>query len=262
MRLPYVDDVIILILPALALIFTWLHHARVTHGNVPAFRPLRGIAALTKRVGEVAEVGRPVHVATGASEPGAVGPTAPTLAALLIAQRLAETVTRRGGRVIATTGDIVSLAAVRGTLRQEYRRSAFGTEYRGSNVQLVAHQTPVAYAAGVARRYASEPMDSGVVVGDYGAEALLIGVEGSDRRLPQLSGATTLSALPALTLSTDATLIGEELFAAEAYLAEGAAPKARLMSQDALRRVIVLLIILGIAYQVLNFTLGLNLPSL
>ena len=171
-------------------------------------------------------------------------------------------VVRRGGSVTATTGDIVSLAAVRGTLHQAYRGTAFAADYRGSNVQLVAHQAPIPYAAGVAQRYAVEPMDMGVVVGDYGGEALLIGEEGADQGVPQIAGATTLSALPALALSTDATLIGEELFAMEVYLTADNASKARLLTQDMLRRAIVLLIVAGAMYQVLNMALHLNLPSL
>ncbi len=262
MQLPSIGDVLLLILPALGLIFSWLHYARVSHGNVPIFRPLTGVDAFNKRVGEVVESGQPIHVATGASEPGAIGPTAASLASLVIAQRIAEAVTRRGGSVIATAGDIVSLAAVRGTLRQAYRGTGFAADYRGSNVQLVAHQAPIPYAAGVARRYAMEPMDTSVIIGDYGAEALLIGEEGAERRLPQISGAATLSALPSLALSTDATLIGEELFAFEAYLTASNAPKARLLTQDALRRAVVLLIVAGVIYQIVNVALRLNLPSL
>ena len=262
MQLPSIYDVLLLILPALALILSWVHHVRVSRGNVPALRPLSGVAAFQKRADQIAEVGLPIHIATGASEPGAIGPTAASIASLLITQRIAESVIRRGGSVIATAGDIVSLAAVRGSVRQAYRQTGFAADYRGSNVQLVAHQAPIPYATGVARRYAGESMDMSVVVGDYGAEALLIGEEGAERRLPQISGAATLSALPALTLSTEATLIGEELFALEAYLAPNEASKARLVTQDALRWVIVLSIVAGIVYQALNMALQLNLPSL
>jgi hypothetical protein len=262
MQLPSIYDVLLLILPALALILSWVHHARASRGHVPPFRSLKGVATFEKRADEVAEGGLPIHIATGASEPGAAGPTAATLASLVIAQRIAEAVIRRGGRVIATTGDIVSLAAVRGSMRRAYRETGFAADYRGSNVQLVAHQAPIPYAAGVAQRYAVESMDMSVVVGDYGAEALLIGEEGAARRMPQISGAVTLSALPALALSTDATLIGEELFALEAYLTPNETAKARLVTQDTLRRVIVLLIVAGIVYQALNVALQLNLPSL
>ncbi len=262
MRLPYVEELVLLILPVLAIIFTWLHHARASHGRLPVFRPLPGIAAFTRRVGEVVEAGRPIHVATGAGDGATTGPSAASLASLLIAQRVCETVVQRGGNVVATTGDVVALAAVRGTWREAYRGTGFAADYRAGQAQLVAHQTPIAYAAGVARRYAVQPMDMSVVAGDFGPEALLIGVEGAERGIPQVSAAASLGALPALALSTDATLIGEELFAAEAYLTPANTPKARLMTQDALRRAIVLLLVLGIAYQVLNRVLVLSLPAL
>jgi hypothetical protein len=258
----YLDDLVLLVLPALALIFSWWHHTRASRGMLPSFRQLPGIVAFTRRMDEVVETGRPVHVATGGSESGAIGPTAASLASLVIAQRIGEEVTRRGGTVITTVGDITALAAARGSLRQAYRGTGLAGDYRSSNVQLVAHQSPIAYAAGVTRRYDTEPIDSSVVVGDYGAEALLIGEEGAARHVPQLSGATSLSALPALTLSTGATLVGEELFAAEAYLTSSTLPQARLLTQDALRRVVVLLLVIGVLYQILGAMLGFNLPAL
>lgn len=262
MRLPYVEEAVLILLPALAVLFTWFYHARIRHGKIPAVRQLRGMAEMDRRLRDIVEAGRPVHIATGSSQPGAIGTTAETLASLLITERLAENTVRRGGNTIVTNGDAVAHVATRGLLRRAYRQPGLGKEYHGSAVQLVAHQSPIPYAAGVTQRFANEAIDMGVVVGNYGAEALLIGEEGAQRRIPQVSGATSLSALPALTLSTDATLIGEELFAAEAYLTRPGPPIARLLTQDALRRALVLLIVLGIAYQLASTWLELNLPSL
>ena len=261
MQIPFASDLILLIIPLLAVVFTWLFHSRVQAGKIPRFRPLPGIASLEARLSELVEAGRPVHVATGASQPGTVGATAETLASLLITQRLAQASTRQGGGIAVTNGDVVTNAAARGIVRQAYHQTSFAADYGGYEAQLAAHQTPVAYAAGVARRYAVEPMDASLVVGDYGSEALLIAEEGAQRGVPQLSGATTLSALPALTLSTDATLVGEELFAAVAYLSSAPAPKARLLTQDALRWIVILLLIGGIAYVSLNALFALGLPS-
>ena len=53
MQLPYVDTLVLLILPALAVLFTWLHHVRVVHGRLPTLRPLASIAELEERLGEV-----------------------------------------------------------------------------------------------------------------------------------------------------------------------------------------------------------------
>ncbi len=65
---------------------------------------------------------------------------------------------------MVTNGDIVTNAAARGIVRQAYHQTGFASDYRGDEAQMVAHQTPVAYAAGVARRYAVEPTDASVVV--------------------------------------------------------------------------------------------------
>jgi hypothetical protein len=57
--------------------------------------------------------------------------------------------------------------------------------------------------------------------------------------VPQFGGATTTTALPLVYLTTEGTLIGEEIYAAEAYLDRSATPRARLLTQDTLRTVII-----------------------
>lgn len=256
------DDVLLLALPALAVLATWWHHARVTRGRLPSIRALTGMAVLEEHISEGIESGQPLHIATGAGRPGTLGVTAESLASLQISDRLARLVTRRGGSAIVTSGDIVNHLAVRGTLHRTYREAGQSHDYRAEQVELAAHQTPLAYAAGVAGRYRDQPMDMGIVVGDYGAEALLITEEGNRHALAQVSGATSLSALPVLTLSTTATLVGEELFAAEAYLSDAAAPKARLLTLDLLRWLVVVLIVAALVYRLVDATLGLGLPAL
>jgi hypothetical protein len=262
MAIPRLDDLLLLALPALALIATWWHHARVIRGRMPAIRELTGIPLLEEHLSQGLESGKPLHIATGASRPGTIGITAESLASLQITDRLAERAIRSGSALAVTNGDIVNHLVVRGTLHRVYRDAGLGHEYRGTQSRLVAHQTPIAYAAGVARRYHEQPMDMSVVAGDYGPEALLISEEGSRQGLPQVAGTASLSALPVLTLNTAATLVGEELFAAEAYLSDAAAPKARLLTLDALRRLVVLIIGLAIAYRVLDAALSLGLPAL
>jgi hypothetical protein len=246
-----------------ALLLSAVYALRVRSGRLPRFRPLPGIDRLHAVFSEESETGRALHVATGAGRFSAAGIAAETFASLLIAQRVAEAITQRGGRVVATSGDLVSHAALRGTIHGAYRQAGFGADYQPSAIQLVAQETPVAYAAGVSARYAAEPMAASVVVGSYGAEALLISEEGRTCDIPQFTAATSLSALPVLTLSADTTLVGEELFAAEAYLSQSSSPKARLLTQDALRWTLLALLLVGLIWQLLAlFQPGLGLPLL
>lgn len=226
---------------------------RVRSARVPVFRALPGIARFRTLFSDVAESGRPLHVATGANQgsAAATAPTAETIGSLMIAQRIAEQTTKRGGTVAATSGDIIAHLALRGTLRQAYRGAGTVSDFQADDVQLVAQNSPAAYAAGVSARYAAEPIAASVAAGNYGSEALLIPEEGAAHAIPHLAAATTLSALPVLALSADATLIGEELFAAEAYLSDAVAPKARLLTHDLLRWLLVALLLGGLGWQLL-----------
>lgn len=247
------DNLLLLALLFIALPLTVVYALRAQAGRLPAFRSLPGLAGLRALFSDVAESGRPLHVATGAGQRSAAGtgPTAETIASLLIAQRIAEETAQRGGNVSATSGDIVAQAALRGTVHQAYAQAGFASDYQPGSVQLVAQNAPVAYAAGVATRYAREPMVASMVAGNYDAEALLITGEGAAHEIPQVAAATSLAALPVLTLSANATLVGEELFVAEAYLSDATAPKARLMTQDALRWIVLALLVAGIVWQLL-----------
>lgn len=260
--LPIPELVLLLTLLVMTLLLVLFFAARIRSGAAPAVRPLPGIDRFRARLGQVAESGQPIHVATGSGQFGTPGATAETIASLMIAQRIAEETTQRGGNVAATTGEIIGHAAVRGAMRRAYRQAGFVSEYQPQRVQLVAHNDATAYAAGVAARYAADDVAASVIAGNYGAEALLITGEGAARNIPQVAAASSLAALPVLALSADATLIGEELFAAEAYLSAAAAPKARLEAHDALRWLLALLIVAGIMWQLLALFLPGQVPQL
>jgi hypothetical protein len=108
---------------------------------------------------------------------------------------------------------------------------------------MLAHQDPMAYASGVTTLYGRQKLEASQMIGSFGQEFLLAGEDGQQREVPQFGGATTTTALPLVYLTTEGTLIGEEIYAAEAYLARSPAPLARLLTQDALRTVIIIAII-------------------
>lgn len=263
MSIPSPETILVLALLLLTLLSVLIAALRARSGRLPAVRPFPAIDRLRTRLSDVAESGLPVHIATGSGESGAPNPSAETLASLTLAQRIAEAATQRGGTVAATSGDAVSHLALRGTFHNAFRQAGFASEYQPSSVQLVAHTTPVGYAAGVAARTHADPPIASVIAGRYGGESLLISEEGAAQHIPQIAAATTTSALPVLTLSADQTLVGEELFAAEAYLSDTASSRARLVSHDWLRWLIVALLIGGLIWQILAlFVASLGLPVL
>ncbi len=90
-----------------------------------------------------------------------------------------------------------------------------------------------------------ESVSTNVILGDLGAEAALM-TEASDREDANLIAASdNLSAQSIFYASSQDPLIGEELFAAGAYVGAGAAHEASLNVQDILRWLIVLALLIG-----------------
>jgi hypothetical protein len=179
------------------------------------------------------------------------------VAGLLAAERVASEAALNGAPILVSSGDAVAHLALRGSLRQAYQRAGLGQDYDPVNVQLLAHQDPMAYSSGVTTLYGRQNLEASQLIGVFGQEFLLASEVGAQREVPQLAGATTTAALPLVYLTADGALIGEEIFAAEAYLARSPAPLARLLTQDTLRTVVIaaILILLLISATGLQFSL-------
>ncbi|NTW03676.1 MAG: hypothetical protein HGA19_20780, partial [Oscillochloris sp.] len=216
---------------------------------------------LREALGRGAETGRPLHVSPGSGQIGAGngnrGSTAETIAGLMIANRVAEEAALNGAPILVSSGDAISHLALRGVVRQAYQMAGQTQDYDSARVQLLSHQDALAYAAGVTALYGRQQIEASVLVGGFGQEFLLIGEDGARRDLPQVVGSVSSTALPLMKLTTPSTLIGEEVFAAEAYLAAEPTAQSRLMTQDTLRTVVIILVIGGFIYGLLQPSLGL-----
>jgi len=239
------ETLLLLIIVLVVIILTLLHHARALAGKRPiSRRALPGIGIVGRALARGAETGRAIHISPGSGSVGARSGTVETVAGLLAAERVAIDAALNGAPLLASSGDAVAHLALRGTLRQAYQRAGLGQDYDPANVQMLAHQDPMAYASGVTTLYGRQKLEASQLIGSFGQEFLLAGEDGQQREVAQFGGATTTTALPLVYLTTEGTLIGEEIYAAEAYLARSPAPLARLLTQDALRTVIIVAIIL------------------
>ncbi len=240
----------------------WLHHAQAQAGRLQYRRELPGLNVIRTALGRSAETGRPVHLSPGSGTLGNRATTAATIAGLLAAERVAQQAARNGALLQVSSGDAVAHLALRGIVRQVYQQAGQTQDFDSGSVQLLAHQDATAYAAGVMTLYARQQLEASQLIGDFGQEFLLIGEEGAQRNLPQIGGAVSNAALPVMMLSTSSTLIGEEVFAADAYLSDDAAAQARLRTQDVLRALVISLLVIGFLYSLLAGLLGLpELPA-
>jgi len=233
----------ILILAAfLLLVFTFIRR------KSPAV--LRTIAAyerLNRAVGLAVENGTRLHISLGRGSffTARIGSA---LAGLAMLRRIAELTSVSDRPPVVTSGD-ASLAILSQDMLQSGYRAAGAEEQYRVNTGRVTGLTPFSYAAGTIPTMLDEGVSANVVIGDLGAEAALL-TEATDRANADLIAASdNISAQSILYASSQDPLIGEELFAAGAYVGAGPAHEASLQVQDILRWLVILAILGGAVWK-------------
>ena len=214
------------------------------HRRSPAtLRPIEAYERLNRAVGLAVENGTRLHVSLGRGN-FFTARAGSALAGLAMLRRLAERTSASDRPPVVTSGDASLAILSQDTLHSGYRAAGAEEQYRFSTGRLTG-LTPFSYAAGTMSVEHDENVSANVVIGDLGAESGLI-AEASDRQNSSLIAASDdLSAQAIFYASAQEPLIGEELFAAGAYIGAGTVHEASLQVQDILRWLIIVAIVAG-----------------
>jgi len=212
----------------------------VGRGRRPALRSLPGFKSLPGQLSQVIEEGRSLPLSLGSGGVGG-GDTATTLAGLAVLEGLAEETAATDAPPIVTVADPTTLAMAQDVLRRAYAEqgNAAGLDFR--SVHYVA-ASPLPYAAGVMDLLSNEETGTSVMAGVFGSEAAFIAEEGSRQGLIQVAGVADLTSQAVLYPSVTHLAIGEEMYAAGAYLNAKPASVGSLLAQDLIRLILVILI--------------------
>ena len=208
-----------------------------------ALRLIAAYERLNRSVGLAVENGTRLHISLGrgnffTTQAGSA------LAGLAMLRRLAERTSLSDRPPVVTSGESSLAILSQDTLQSGYRTVGAEDQYRFTTGRLTG-LTPFSYAAGTLATIHDESVSANIFIGDFGAESALL-AEASDRENTSLIAASdNLSAQSIFYASAQDPLIGEELFAAGAYVGAGASHEASLNVQDILRWLIILAIIIG-----------------
>jgi hypothetical protein len=227
---------LLLILPILLFLTS-----RVRAGKTGALRPLPGLKQLSDSVGRSAETGQPLHVSVGVAGVGGSA-TSQTWAGLALLAQLANEAAACDTPLIVTVADPTVLPLAQDVLRRAYIRHGNPEGYDPTQVRFIAPE-PLAYAAGVMGLLQREPLTGSVMVGEFGAEYLLMGETGARRGVRQVVGTAEPGTLPLVYASADETLIGEDMFAGGAYTTGLPIQIGSLLAEDWARWLVILSIV-------------------
>ena len=204
----------------------------------PAFREIAALARLKKAAGLAVEDGTRLHVSLGRG--GLVTPRgAASLSALALLRQIGEQTSISDRPPVATSGDPVLAALSQDTLQAACQSAGVDELFQPTSGRL-GGLTPFSYAAGAMTVARQEQVSTDVLMGDFGAEVGLL-TEASERENSTLiAAASEPSAQAILFASATEPLVGEELFAAPAYIGNDPAQRASLQAQDILRWLVIL----------------------
>jgi hypothetical protein len=84
------------------------------------------------------------------------------------------------------------------------------------------------------------------MIGHFGEEYPLIGEAGAQRELLQIAGSDSVNTQPWIRVTANQALLGEEVFAAGAFLSQRPEDVGSLHVQDVIRVLIVVSIVIGV----------------
>ncbi len=220
-------------------------------------RPLAGIEAVDEAIGRATEMGKPILYILGLGSADMIA----TIASFTILSRVAKKVADYQTPILIPCCDPIVMAVAQETVRSAYLEAGRPDQYKEENIYYLTSMQ-FAYVAGVNGIMLREKPATNFYLGKFYAESLLLAETGSLAGSIQISGTDEIAQIPFFVAATDYTLIGEELYAASAYLGKEPTLLGTLKGQDWGKAVVMIALILGALAATFNFQFFLNLFSI
>lgn len=205
-------------------------------------RRIAGLEAIDEAVGRATEMGRPVLFIPGIQDMDNVQ----TVAGVTILGRVAKVAAEYDANIEVPTARSIVMTACRDVVQSAYYEAGRPEAYNPDHIRYITDEQ-FGFAAYVAGRMMREKPATCVYMGQFFAESLLLSENGNSIGAIQIAGTAETSQLPFFVAACDYTLIGEELFAASAYLSREPTQLGSLLGQDVNKAFTFALVIIGVA---------------
>jgi hypothetical protein len=212
-------------------------------GKVPQIRKLAALDAIEEAVGRATEVGRPVHFSPGIIELTHER-SAQTLAGLSVLSYVAKLCARYDTDLVTTIMKPDVYVVAEEIVKQSFLEEGKPDRFSGEMVRFIGAEQ-FAYAAAAVGIMYREQVAANIMIGSWLAEALLLTEAGAQTGGIQVTGSATVAQLPFLVVASDYCLIGEEIYAASAYLSQNSVELAVVRGQDLAKVAVIALMCVG-----------------
>jgi hypothetical protein len=236
------------------LVFYTISHAK--RNNI-FLRRIPGLDAVDEAIGRATELGKPILYLTGAHDMG--DPS--TIAAAVILGRVAKRTAAYETELMVPHREPITMAVCQEITKQAYLEAGKPDLFKeDSNFFITADQ--FSYTAAVDGIMLRKKPAANFFMGSYFAESLLLTETGASTGAIQIAGTDSDHQLPFFVTTCDYTLIGEELYAASAYLSKEPIQIGTLRGQDIGKAVILSVILIGTVLATVGVATGGSWPQL
>jgi hypothetical protein len=204
-------------------------------------RPLSGINAVDEAIGRATEMGKPILYVLGLGTASDIA----TICSFTILGRVARRVADHQSSLMVPCYDPIVMTVAQEVVKNAYAEAGRPDAYDEDQVFFVT-QSQFAYVAAVNGMMLRELPASNFYLGIFYAESLLLAETGSLAGSIQIAGTDQVAQLPFFIVACDYTLIGEELYAASAYLSGEPTLLGSLKAEDWGKAIFILLVVVGV----------------
>jgi hypothetical protein len=243
----HTDKTRVLIAGLLFILLIFYYFGKAQRGTKMYLRPIAGIEAIDEAIGRATEMGKPILYVPGISTISDVA----TIASITILGRVAKKIAEYQTRLIVPNYDPIVYTVAEEVVKQAYLEAGRPDSYDPDSVFFMT-QSQFAYVAGVNGIMMRDKPATNFYLGMFYAESLILAETGSLSGAIQIAGTDAVTQLPFFITTCDYTLIGEELYAASAYLGHEPKQIGAVKGQDACKAIIMSLITLALVLGILD----------
>lgn len=236
------------------LVFYTISHAK--RNNI-FLRRIPGLDAVDEAIGRATELGKPILYLTGAHD--LHDPS--TIAAAVILGKVAKRAALYETELMVPHREPITMAVCQEITKQAYLEAGKPDLFKeDANFFITADQ--FSYTAAVDGIMLRKKPAANFFMGAYFAESLLLTETGASTGAIQIAGTDSDHQLPFFVTTCDYTLIGEELYAAGAYLSKEPVQIGTLRGQDIGKAVILSVLAVGTVLATVGVVTGAQWPQI
>lgn len=204
-------------------------------------RKIAGLEAIDEAVGRATEMGRSCLFVPGIGDMNDMQ----TIAGMSILARVAKTAAEYNAKIEVPTSHSLVMTAGQETVQAAFLAAGRPDAYNADTIYYVTDEQ-FGYVAHIQGQMVREKPAACFYMGSFFAESLILAEAGNGIGAIQIAGTAQPAQLPFFVAACDYTLIGEEFFAASAYLSGEPGQIGSLKGQDVGKLIVAAGIIAGV----------------